>query len=179
MEAAASGNLSLPSFCERAPTHRDVADLDCRGNNQVRHVAVDLSTPDGIAEASTVVAREEPDVLVNMAGVQYFGPAECQSFEDMHDSYMVNLVAPAALCSACLSAMKRRNSGQIANIGSIFGSIPLGPLCGLFKRKGRTARLQRSAAAGACRYGHLRHLRRTACGANVDALLLKFGNMPT
>jgi short-subunit dehydrogenase len=95
------------------------------GDNQTRHVAVDLSTQNGIAEASAVVAREQPDILVNMAGVQYFGPAECQSFEDMRDSYMVNLVAPAALCSACLPAMKRRNSGQIANIGSIFGSIPL------------------------------------------------------
>jgi short-subunit dehydrogenase len=95
------------------------------GDNQARHVAVDLSTSDGIAEASTVVAREQPDILINMAGVQYFGPAESQSFEDMRDSYMVNLVAPAALCSACLPAMKRRNSGQIANIGSIFGSIPL------------------------------------------------------
>ena len=38
---------------------------------------------------------------------------------------MVNLVAPAALCCACLPFMKRRNSGQIVNIGSIFGSIPL------------------------------------------------------
>jgi short-subunit dehydrogenase len=94
-------------------------------DNQVQHVAVDLSTPGGIAEASAVVAREQPDILINMAGVQYFGPAESQSFEDMHDSYMVNLVAPAALCSACLPAMKRRNSGQIANIGSIFGSIAL------------------------------------------------------
>jgi short-subunit dehydrogenase len=79
----------------------------------------------GIAEASTVVAREEPDILVNMAGVQYFGPAENQSSDDMHNSYMVNLVAPAALCRVCLPFMKRRNSGQIANIGSIFGSIPL------------------------------------------------------
>src|ERR1700692_1555448 len=98
------------------------------GNERVRHTAIDLSTPSGIAEASTVVAREEPDILVNMAGVQYFGPAESQSFEDMHNSYMVNLVAPAALCRACLSAMKCRNAGQIANIGSIFGSIPLATL---------------------------------------------------
>jgi short-subunit dehydrogenase len=96
-----------------------------RGNDRVRHIAIDLSTANGIAEASTVVAREQPDILVNMAGVQYFGPAESQSFEDMHTSYMVNLVAPGALCKACLSAMKRRNAGQIANIGSIFGSIPL------------------------------------------------------
>jgi short-subunit dehydrogenase len=95
-----------------------------RGDDRVRHIAVDLSTANGIDEASSVVAREEPDVLINMAGVQYFGPAESQSFEEMHNGYMVNLVAPAALCRACLSAMKRRNAGQIANIGSIVGSPP-------------------------------------------------------
>jgi short-subunit dehydrogenase len=92
---------------------------------EMRHVAADLSTIEGIAEAAAIVARDEPDILINMAGVQYFGPAEKQSFEDMHAGYMVNLVAPAELCRACLPAMKRRNSGQIANIGSIFGSIAL------------------------------------------------------
>jgi short-subunit dehydrogenase len=93
--------------------------------NPVRHAVVDLSAAPGIAAACEIVARGQPDILINMAGVQYFGPAERQSFNDLHQSYMVNLVAPAALCTACLPAMKRRNSGQIANIGSIFGSIPL------------------------------------------------------
>ena len=94
------------------------------GDNQIRHFAIDLATSKGIAEASAVIVLQEPDVLINMAGVQYFGPAEGQSFEDMHISYMVNLVAPAALCRACLQFMKWRKSGQIANVGSIFGSIP-------------------------------------------------------
>jgi short-subunit dehydrogenase len=88
-----------------------------------RHIAADLSTSDGIAEASAIVEREEPEILVNMAGTQYFGPAESQSLEAMLASYMVNLMAPAALCRAALGTMKRRNSGQIVNIGSIFGSI--------------------------------------------------------
>jgi len=95
------------------------------GASNLRHVEIDLSTSAGITDACTVVAREEPDILINMAGVQYFGPAEKQSFDEMHESYMVNLVAPAALCTACLPFMKRRNSGQLANVGSIFGSIPL------------------------------------------------------
>jgi short-subunit dehydrogenase len=88
-----------------------------------RHIAADLSTSDGIAEASAIVERAEPEILVNMAGTQYFGPAESQSLEAMLASYMVNLMAPAALCRAALGTMKRRNSGQIVNIGSIFGSI--------------------------------------------------------
>ena len=111
---------------------RDGADLTVmsrtrhdEGTSVSEHAAVDLSSAEGINEASAIVASKEPDILINMAGVQYFGPAERQSFDAMHAGYMVNLLAPAALCRACLAAMKRRNSGQIANIGSIVGSIPL------------------------------------------------------
>ena len=71
-----------------------------------------------------MVEREEPDILINMAGTQYFGLFEGQSLDAMLASYMVNLMAPAALCRAALGAMKRRNSGQLVNIGSVFGSIP-------------------------------------------------------
>jgi short-subunit dehydrogenase len=92
--------------------------------NQPKHVRADLSTTAGIAQASAIIVAAEPDILINMAGVQYFGPAERQPLDDLQAGYLVNLVAPAALCSACLPAMKRRNSGQIVNIGSIFGSIP-------------------------------------------------------
>jgi short-subunit dehydrogenase len=37
--------------------------------------------------------------------------------------YMVNLVAPVQLARVVLPVMKQRGSGQIVNIGSIFGSI--------------------------------------------------------
>lgn len=94
-------------------------------DNRVRHLAADLSERAGIVAAAKTAAREEPDILINLAGVQYFGPADAQSVDELHAGYLINLVAPAALCSACLPAMKRRNTGQIINIGSIFGSIPL------------------------------------------------------
>lgn len=90
-----------------------------------RHVAVDLSSQTGIAAASAFVAQQEPDILINMAGVQHFGPAEDQSSDQLYRSYMVNLVAPVSLCRACLPFMKRRNTGQITNVGSIFGGIAL------------------------------------------------------
>ena len=92
---------------------------------RVRHIAGDLSTLDGIESACEAVSREEPDMLVNMAGVQYFGPTERQSLADMHTGYMINLVAPAALCRACLPSMRRRNAGHIVNVGSMLGSIAL------------------------------------------------------
>jgi short-subunit dehydrogenase len=93
------------------------------GPERVRHFQADLSSPQGIAGACEIIGREEPDILINMAGVQHFGPAEAQSLDALCGSFNVNLVAPVALCRACLPAMRRRNSGQIVNIGSILGSI--------------------------------------------------------
>ena len=94
----------------------------------------DLSTAEGIAEASAILERDEPDILINMAGTQYFGPAEGQSLEAMLASYMVNLVAPAALCRAALGTMKRRNSRSNRQYRLDLWLDPLCSLCGLFKR---------------------------------------------
>jgi short-subunit dehydrogenase len=93
--------------------------------SQVRHLKADFSTLEGIAAASLIIAREEPDVLVNLAGVQYFGPIETQTLSDLSESYMINLVAPVSLCKAALPSMRRRNSGQIVNIGSVLGALAL------------------------------------------------------
>jgi short-subunit dehydrogenase len=121
-----SGGLGRPLATELVSAGAEVTVVSRRPGDKslaVRHITADLSTSDGIAKASAIVDREKPDILVNMAGTQYFGPAESQSLEAMLASYMVNLMAPAALCRAALGTMKRRNSGQIVNIGSIFGSI--------------------------------------------------------
>jgi short-subunit dehydrogenase len=89
-----------------------------------RHLQAELSTYEGIAAARALVAGEEPDILVNLAGVQYFGPVEDQPLDGLCRGYLINLVAPVALCQAALPAMKRRGAGQIVNVGSVFGSIP-------------------------------------------------------
>jgi short-subunit dehydrogenase len=60
-----------------------------------------------------------------MAGIQYFGLIEDQHSEELLKSYFINLFAPVSLCRAILPAMKRRNSGQIVNVGSVLGSVPL------------------------------------------------------
>jgi len=88
------------------------------------HIRADLSSTGGIAAAQELVTRLAPDILINLAGVQHFGPFEHQSFESLHQHYLINLIAPVALCQATVPAMKRRRSGHIVNIGSVFGSIP-------------------------------------------------------
>jgi short-subunit dehydrogenase len=83
----------------------------------------DLSTPAGLDAAAAAAGERDWDILINLAGIQHFGPMERQSSEHLIASYMVNLVAPARLIQAVLPRMKARGSGQIVNIGSIFGSI--------------------------------------------------------
>lgn len=83
----------------------------------------DLSTSKGLEAVAAAVGDRPWDVLINIAGVQHFGPLEQQTPEHLLASYMVNLVAPARLAQAVLPGMKARGRGQIANVGSIFGSI--------------------------------------------------------
>ena len=83
----------------------------------------DLSSPQGIEAAAAAVAERPWDILVNLAGIQHFGPLCAQSPEHLLASYMVNLVAPVRLTQAVLPGMREQGVGQIVNVGSIFGSI--------------------------------------------------------
>jgi len=89
----------------------------------LRFMRQDLSTPEGIEAAAEAVAARDWDIIVNLAGIQHFGPLELQSPGHLMASYLVNLVAPVRLTQAALPRMKARKSGQIVNVGSIFGSI--------------------------------------------------------
>ena len=86
-------------------------------------IAGDLSTASGLDALCTRVAAEPWDILINLAGIQHFGLLEAQTPAHLNATYMVNLVAPARLAQAVLPGMKARGRGQIANVGSVFGSI--------------------------------------------------------
>jgi NAD(P)-dependent dehydrogenase (short-subunit alcohol dehydrogenase family) len=88
-----------------------------------RHLQGDLSNLEGVAALAWAVAAENPDILINLAGAQYCGPFERQIIEQVHENFMVNLLAPIVLTQAVYPGMKRRGCGHIVNIGSIFGSI--------------------------------------------------------
>ena len=89
----------------------------------IRHLRGDLSNLEGVSKLAWAVAAENPDILINLAGAQYCGPFERQNIAHVHENFMVNLLAPMVLTQAVYPGMKRRGSGHIVNIGSIFGSI--------------------------------------------------------
>ncbi|MDH5427032.1 MAG: SDR family oxidoreductase [Nitrospirota bacterium] len=90
---------------------------------EAKFVRGDLSTLEGVAAIAEHLQSQLVDILVNLAGIQYFGPCEQQSPQQTALLFAVNMLAPVLLTQALLSQMKARGHGQIVNIGSTFGSI--------------------------------------------------------
>ena len=86
-------------------------------------ILCDLADPASLEAAAQTLAGQDWDVLVNLAGVQYFGPVEGEKPDQLARTFAVNLVAPIRLTQAVLPRMRARRRGRIVNIGSIFGSI--------------------------------------------------------
>lgn len=78
------------------------------------------------------LARDTPDILINMAGFNAFDYCENQDIEGI---VSLNMMVPMRLCQAVLRNMKARGSGQIVNIGSMTALIPLPHLTGYVAAK--------------------------------------------
>jgi len=87
------------------------------------YIACDLATAAGVEDAAGKLAQAQCDVLINLAGVQYCGPVEGETPEQLARTLAVNLLAPIRLAQAVLPRMRAQRRGQIVNIGSILGSI--------------------------------------------------------
>lgn len=84
----------------------------------------DLSDYEELGDLCDRLSGETPDILINLAGLMYFGHLEDQSPAHLSAMMRVNLEAPIRLSQAVLPGMKKRGAGQIVNIGSVFGMIP-------------------------------------------------------
>jgi len=104
-----------------------VIDLKTDIGMKANVIVGDLSSTKGISsvvhQCEKLAAENPIDMLINLAGLQYFGLFENESLSHTMALYHVNLIAPVALIQAVLPSMKKRQSGQIINVGSIFGSI--------------------------------------------------------
>jgi NAD(P)-dependent dehydrogenase (short-subunit alcohol dehydrogenase family) len=119
-----AGGLGRP-LCELLLSEgAEVTVLDrAAPGSAIPYLRHDISTTEGLEAAARDVGARRWDVLVNLAGIQHFGPVEAQTPEHLVASYMVNLLAPVRLTQAVLPRMKAQGCGRIVNVGSIFGSI--------------------------------------------------------
>lgn len=88
-------------------------------------VTCDLSKTENLCQAIKDIknSNNEIHILVNSAGVGYFGPHEELNAAKIHSMVAVNLEAPLIITQLLLRELKK-NSGCIINISSITAKIP-------------------------------------------------------
>jgi len=96
------------------------------GGGQAEAIAADLASE---ADRSQVFEQVEnrlggADVLVNNAGIGWYGYYAEMPWETAREMLQVNVGATMHLTSLFLPRMKEKNRGHIINVGSIAGSFP-------------------------------------------------------
>jgi len=86
-------------------------------------LVTDLSDMNSLNQACDILAQKPVDILINLAGLMYFGHTEDQDAGHLSAMIRVNLEAPIRLTQAVLPGMLKREVGQIVNIGSVFGAL--------------------------------------------------------
>jgi short-subunit dehydrogenase len=86
-----------------------------------------ILTADLAREADRLRLCEEAgtaDVLINNAGLGWYGYGDEMSWKTALEMLQVNIEAVVQLSLTFLARMRQRNTGHIINIGSISGSLP-------------------------------------------------------
>ena len=121
-----SQGISVVAVSRRAERLKALAEEDHPGGGRIIPFPLDLNDP-GSAEYlhEEVNRRFDPvSVLVNNAGVGWYGYFSEMSWETAREIIQVNTTTVVRLTSLFLPGMKARHFGRIINIGSVAGSIP-------------------------------------------------------
>ena len=103
----------------------DVKDIAGQYPDTALAITLDVTKP---AEIKTAVAQalekfKRIDVLVNNAGIGYFGAIEESEEEEIRRMFEINFFGLANVTNAILPVMRKQKSGHIINISSIGGLV--------------------------------------------------------
>lgn len=106
---------------------QQVADIVVGCEDRALVLALDVTSPEQIAAA--VAAAEKKfgyiDVLVNNAGIGYFGSFEESDIDAVRQMFEINVWGLANMTRAVLPGMRKRRAGTIVNLSSIGGIMAL------------------------------------------------------
>lgn len=107
----------------RNPT--DIAGIIAEYPQQALPLALDVTDPANVSEAVRQAINHfgQIDVLVNNAGIGYFGAIEESEDAAVRRMFEINFFGLAAMTKAVLPHMRSRRSGHILNIASIGGLV--------------------------------------------------------
>jgi len=94
--------------------------------SRVEEHVCDLSVPSALKGTMDILARREPDILLNCAGEGVFGEFLATRLEDEERLLRVHLDALLGLTKAVLPGMVARGSGRILVVASVYAffSVP-------------------------------------------------------
>lgn len=103
----------------------DVEDLVASYPNNAIAVKLDVTSNTEIAEAVEIALQKfgRIDVLVNNAGIGYFGAIEESEEAEIRRMFEINFFGLANMTNAVLPIMRNQKSGHIVNVASIGGLV--------------------------------------------------------
>lgn len=122
-----------------------VVDSITRSGGKARFVGADISDLDALA--SLVSAVGQVDVLVNNAGIGWFGPTESLDIDGYERLFTANVRSTYFLVAALAPAMAARGTGSIINVGSMAAQIGMSGGAAYGATKAALASFTRSWAA--------------------------------
>lgn len=103
----------------------DISDLVVGHESRALALSLDVTKPDQISTAvSKAVERfGRIDVLVNNAGIGYFGAVEESEDDAVRKMFEINFFGLGNMTKAVLPVMRKQRSGHIINISSVGGLV--------------------------------------------------------
>jgi NAD(P)-dependent dehydrogenase (short-subunit alcohol dehydrogenase family) len=103
----------------------DVKDITDAYPNTAIPVKLDVTKADDISAAITQITEKfgQIDVLVNNAGIGYFGAIEESEEEEVRRMFEINFFGLANVTKAVLPLLRKQRSGHILNVASIGGLV--------------------------------------------------------
>src|SRR5215471_3332174 len=111
----------------------ELSDLARREHLSLHVVEMDVTDDASVEQAieSIVGMTARLDVVVNNAGVAYWGPLEAFTLGQARDQFDTNVFGVLRVNRAVLPHMRRQGSGLLVQIGSIAGRVVV-PFAGLY-----------------------------------------------
>jgi len=103
----------------------DISDLADQYESTALALSLDVTKPEQITDAvnKSIERFGSIDVLVNNAGIGYFGAVEESEDDAVRKMFEINFFGLANMTKAVLPTMRKQRSGHIINISSIGGLV--------------------------------------------------------